>query len=73
MPRGIIKGRTGLVFTVAVVVVVLIALPAARRFLAASVALGLVVALILRLTRPRIEAGSDGQCLSDPGLLRSPG
>ena len=54
MPGGIIKGRTGLVFTVAVVVIILIALPAARWFLAASVALGLVVALILRLTRPRI-------------------
>ena len=40
-------------FTVVFVVIILIALPAARWFLAVSVALGLVVALILRLTRPR--------------------
>ena len=40
-------------FTVAVVAIILLALPAARWFLAASVTLGLVVALVLRLTRPK--------------------
>jgi len=41
----------GLVLTVALVIVILIALPAARWFLAVSVVLGVLVALILRLTR----------------------
>jgi hypothetical protein len=51
MPRITVKGRMGLIFTVALVVIILIALPAARWFLAVSVVLGVVVALILRLTR----------------------
>jgi hypothetical protein len=41
----------GLLLTVALVVIILIALPAARWFLAASVVLGVLVAFILSLTR----------------------
>ena len=51
MPGIPVKGRMGLVLTVALVIVILIALPAARWFLAVSVVLGVLVALILRLTR----------------------
>jgi hypothetical protein len=51
MPRIPIKGRMGLLLTVALVVIMLIALPQARWFLAVSVVLGVVVAVILRLTR----------------------
>ena len=46
-----IKGRMGLVLTVAMVIIMLVALPQARWFLAVSAALGVLVALILRLTR----------------------
>jgi hypothetical protein len=46
-----VKGRIGLMFTIALVVIILIALPAARWFLAVSVVLGVLVAVILRLTR----------------------
>jgi hypothetical protein len=51
MPKITVKGRMGLVFTVALVVIILMALPAARWFLAVSVVLGVLVAVILRLTR----------------------
>jgi hypothetical protein len=40
----------GLVLTVALVVIMLVALPQARWFLAVSVVLGVLVAIILRLT-----------------------
>ena len=50
MARFPIKGRAGLAFTVALVVITLVALPAARWFLAISAVLGVIVAVILRLT-----------------------
>ena len=53
MPPINVKGRMGLIFTLALVVIILIALPAARWFLGVSVALGVMVAVILWLTRPR--------------------
>ena len=53
MPPINVKGRMGLIFTAALVIIILVALPAARWFLAVSVVLGVIVAVILRLTRPR--------------------
>jgi hypothetical protein len=46
-----IKGRVGLAVTLGVVVIFLISLPEARWFLALSVGLGAIIAVILRLTR----------------------
>lgn len=46
-----LKGRAGLLITIAVVIIFLIALPQARWFLAISLGLGIVVAAILRLAR----------------------
>lgn len=46
-----VKGSMGLVFTVAMVVIVLLSLPQARWFLAVSLPTGLIIALILRLTQ----------------------
>ena len=47
-----VKGRMGLVLALALVIIVLVALPQARWFLAVSAVLGVLVAVILRLTRP---------------------
>jgi hypothetical protein len=41
----------GLVFTIGVIAMILIALPEARSFLALSLPIGVVIAIILRLTR----------------------
>ena len=43
-------GAAGLIFTLGMVVILLVGLPPTRWFLAASLALGVVVALILRWT-----------------------
>jgi apolipoprotein N-acyltransferase len=44
-----VKGTTGLVIAVAIMVAVLIAFPAYRIFLAISLGIGILVAVILRL------------------------
>jgi len=44
-----VKGTFGLVFTLAVVIVAVIYLPAARWLLAVSIPTGLLIALVLRL------------------------
>ena len=49
--KGRVKGPIGLVLTVALVAITLVALPQARWFLAVSAVLGVLVAVILRLTR----------------------
>ena len=51
LPRMTIqmKGTTGLVVAAAIMIVVLVAFPAYRIFLAISLGIGIVVALILRL------------------------
>ena len=46
-----VKGPMGLVFTVGVLAMVLLSLPAARWFLALSLPTGVVIGIILRLTR----------------------
>ncbi len=45
-----VKGPAGLLFTIGVLVLFLIGLPAARWFLALSLLLGVVIGVILRLT-----------------------
>jgi hypothetical protein len=42
---------TGLVFAIGVVAMILLALPEARSFLALSLPIGVVIGIILRLTR----------------------
>ncbi len=46
-----VKGAGGLIFTLGIVVIFLIAVPAARWFLLISVSLGILVGLVLYLTR----------------------
>jgi hypothetical protein len=46
-----VKGAGGLIFTVGMVVLFLIALPEARWFLLISASLGIIVGLVLYLTR----------------------
>ena len=46
-----VKGPIGLVFTVGVLAMILLSLPEARWFLAISLPTGVVVGIILRLTR----------------------
>ena len=46
-----VKGAMGLVFTVGVVVTTLVSLPEARWFLALSLPTGVIIGIILRLTR----------------------
>jgi hypothetical protein len=45
-----VEGPAGLLFTIGVLVLFLIGLPAARWFLALSLPLGVVIGVILRLT-----------------------
>lgn len=45
-----IKGPAGLLFTVGMLIVFLLYLPQARWFLALSVPVGVIIAVILRLT-----------------------
>ncbi len=45
-----IKGPGGLIFTIGMLIIFLIRLPAARWFLALSVPLGVIIGVILRLT-----------------------
>jgi hypothetical protein len=45
-----VKGWAGLVFTVGILAMVLISLPAARWFLAIALPTGIVIGLILRFT-----------------------
>jgi len=46
-----VKGPMGLVFTLGVLAMILLALPEARWFLALSLPTGVVIGIILRLTR----------------------
>jgi hypothetical protein len=46
-----VKGSMGLVFTLGVLAMTLIALPEARWFIAMSLPIGVVIGTILRLTR----------------------
>jgi len=46
-----IKGPAGLIFTVGILIIFLIYLPEARWFLALSLPLGVIIGVILRLTR----------------------
>ena len=46
-----VKGPIGLVFTVGVLAMILLSLPEARWFLAVSLPTGVVIGIILRLTR----------------------
>ena len=46
-----IKGAAGLIFTVGMLLIFLVGLPAARWFLALSLPLGVIIGVILRLTR----------------------
>ena len=46
-----VKGSMGLVFTLGVLAAILISLPEARWFLAMSLPTGVVIGIILRLTR----------------------
>jgi uncharacterized membrane protein YqjE len=48
-PRGAFRGATGLIVSVAVVVIVLVAFPAYRWFFLISLGIGLVVAAVLFL------------------------
>ena len=48
-PTSYFRGKTGLLVALAVVVILLIALPAYRWFFVISLAVGIVVALILHL------------------------
>ncbi len=45
-----IKGPAGLIFTIGMLVIFLIRLPEARWFLALSLPVGVIIAIILRLT-----------------------
>jgi len=45
-----VKGPMGLVFTVGVLILFLVGLPAARWFLALSVLVGVIIGIVLRLT-----------------------
>jgi cytosine/uracil/thiamine/allantoin permease len=63
-PRFSLKGKLGLIVAVAVVVILLVALPAYRIFFAISVAIGVVVAGILYLWnkyRPVKEAEEENK------------
>jgi len=44
-----VKGRTGLIIAAAIMIAVLVAFPAYRVFLAISLGIGILVALVLRL------------------------
>ena len=46
-----VKGSMGLVFTLGVLVMTLLALPEARWFIALSLPIGVAIGIILRLTR----------------------
>jgi len=46
-----VKGAMGLVFTLGVLAMILLALPEARCFLALSLPTGILIGIILRLTR----------------------
>ena len=46
-----VKGAGGLIFTLGIMVIVLVALPQARWFLLISVFLGILIGLVLYLTR----------------------
>jgi hypothetical protein len=46
-----VKGSMGLVFTLGVLAMILLALPKARWFLALSLPTGVAIGIILRLTR----------------------
>ena len=45
-----VKGPVGLIFTVGVLIIFLLSLPEARWFLALSLPVGLIIAVLLRLT-----------------------
>jgi hypothetical protein len=45
-----VAGALGLVFTIGIVAIALVSLPAARALLALSLPTGIVIAIILRLT-----------------------
>lgn len=45
-----IKGAAGLIFTIGMLIVFLIRLPEARWFLALSLPVGVIIAIVLRLT-----------------------
>ncbi|MBZ5565943.1 MAG: hypothetical protein LAP13_26420 [Acidobacteriia bacterium] len=45
-----IKGAAGLIFTIGMLIIFLIRLPEARWFLALSLPVGVIIAIVLRLT-----------------------